>query len=126
MLNNPKIERKTYGNIKSFIVDSPNSTALSCMVADTGVTANSEGKKIVKMGTPVKGDLKARNTALTVDASGSAPVGLIVHDVDVTSGTANSQVLVFGTVDISKVDSDVSTMIKAAESKFYRITVTSR
>lgn len=126
MLNNPKIVKKTYGNTKSFIVDSPNSTALSCKVADTGVTAGSDGKKIVKMGTPVKGSLTARNTALTVDAAGSAPVGLIVHDVDVTDGTANSQVLVFGTIDVSKVDSAVKTMIETAAAKLPRITVTSR
>ncbi len=115
MLNQTFVNSSIYGNRKMILVDEPNSTALSCMVANTGVTANAEGKKIVKAGTPVSGSLLERDTPFTVDSSGSNPVGVILHDVDVTEGAANSQVVIFGFIDISKLEEDVVPMIKAAE-----------
>lgn len=46
----------------------------------------------------------------TVNGTSNA-IGLAHHDVDVTSGTANSGVIVFGFIDVSKLDSDVALMI---------------
>lgn len=44
---------------KILLVDEKNSTAISCMVANTGVDAV-DGKKIVKAGTPLNGDFEDR------------------------------------------------------------------
>lgn len=115
MLNNPRVERKSYGNRKTILVDPENSTAVSCMVANTGVTADEDGVKMVKSGTPVYGSLLDRDVAMVVSGTGS-PCGVILHDVDVTDGTANSQIVIFGTIDVSKLEDDVATKIKAAES----------
>lgn len=113
MLNNPKVTITNGTNRKTILVDEFNSTALSCVVANTGVeTVN--GKKIIKAGTPVTGDLTDRNTPFTVDATGENPAGVILHDVDVTDGNANSQVVIFGFIDISKLDDDVVGLITAA------------
>lgn len=112
MLNQTGIIKKSYVNVKNILVDEKNSTALSIVVANTGVTADTDGKKIIKAGTPVYGSLEARNTAFTISGSeGEAPAGIILHDVDVTSGNKNSQVVIFGTIDISKLDDDVQAMI---------------
>lgn len=114
MLNQTGVTKESYGNIKTILVDELNSTALSCMVSNAGVTADDEGKKIVKAGTPIFGSLEARETAFTVSGGqGDAPVGLILHDVDVTDGTKNSQVLIFGFVDLTKLDTDVQALITA-------------
>lgn len=124
MLNQTGV-KTTHGTTrKTILVDELNSTALSCMVANTGVTADSTtGKKIVKAGTPLAGSLLARGTAFTVakDTTGSdgAPatsdaVGILLHDVDVTAGTANAQVVIFGFIDVSKLDSDVVTKLTDA------------
>lgn len=123
MLNQTGV-KTTHGTTrKTILVDELNSTALSCMVANTGVTADSTGKKIVKAGTPLAGSLLARGTAFTVakDTAGSdgAPttsdaVGILLHDVDVTAGTANAQVVIFGFIDVSKLDSDVVTKLTDA------------
>lgn len=126
MLNNPRVERKSYGNRKIILVDPDNSTAVSCMVADTGVTADDDGVKMVKAGTPVYGSLLDRNKAMTVASTGEGAAatkicGVILHDVDVTDGTANSQIVIFGTIDVSKLESDVATKIKAAESSLKMI-----
>lgn len=118
MLNQTGVTKTSYGyGEKRFIVDEVNSTAFSCVVANTGVTADSEGKKIIKAGTPLYGSLTARNTAFTISgAEGAKPVGVALHDVDVTAGNANSQVLVSGFIDISKVDSAVATALASAEA----------
>lgn len=133
MLNQTGFESKSYATRKTILVDPQNSTALSCMVSDTGVTAGSDGKKMVLAGTPIYGDKLARNTAFTVTAptpeSGkpaAKPIGVIVHDVDVTNGPANSQFLIFGTIDITKIDSSVVASLKAAEPDLKMIQLVSR
>lgn len=121
MLNNPKVTITHGTNRKTILVDEMNSTALSCVVANTGVEADDNGRKIIKAGTPVSGDLTERNTPFTVDSTGTNPVGVILHDVDVTEGNANSQVVIFGFIDISKLDDDVVGIITAAAPKLTMI-----
>ena len=171
--------------------------SFSCKIANTGIEADANGKKIVKAGTPLYGSLTARDTAFTVSGAGTAatatatksstgitavtvnattfgtkiggigdryvfsaskpsdeviwsldgvavdltdygvsitgeadagdtitviytpavsanPVGIALHDVDVTSGTKNAQVTVFGFVDVSKLETAVATALAAA------------
>ncbi len=111
MLNQGGITKVT-ANTRNTILFSPESAvAVSCKVADTGVVAV-DGKKIVKAGTPLAGDITARDTAFTVaaDTEGvSNAVGIILHDVDVTAGTKNAQVVIFGFVDLNMVESSVIT-----------------
>lgn len=128
MLNQTGFESKSYGTRKTILVDEFNSTALSCMVANTGVTANADGKKMVLAGTPIYGDKLARNTAFTVSAAkeGDKPIGVILHDVDVTNGTANSQFVIFGFIDITKVDASVVSALKTAEPDLKMIQLVSR
>ena len=123
MLNQTGVETRPYGAPeKTILVDPLNSTAVSIEVANTGVTADSEGKKIIKAGTPVYGSLRARNTAFTISgASGAKPAGVILHDVDVTDGKKNSQIVIFGTIDVSKVDSAVAATLIAAEANLKMI-----
>ena len=121
MLNNPKVTITHGTNRKTILVDEFNSTALSCVVANTGVEADGNGKKIIKAGTPVTGDLTERNTPFTVDKTGANPVGVILHDVDVTDGNANSQVVIFGFIDISKLDDEVVGIITTAAPKLTMI-----
>lgn len=119
MLNQSGVHTVVGTTRKTILVDEMNSTAFSCKIANTGVTAV-DGKKIVKAGTPLAGSLLTRDTAFTVAAdSGDQPkisnaVGVLLHDVDVTGGTANGQVLVFGFVDVSKLESDVVTKLTDA------------
>ena len=89
---------------------------LPCKVANTGVGADSDGKKIVKAGTPLVGDLKVRDTAYTAAtaATTSNVVGVLLHDVDVTSGDKNATVVVSGFVDETMLDSSVATIVDTA------------
>lgn len=92
------------------------------VVGNTGVDAGSDGKKILKAGTPITGDIEARNTAFqkaTSSSSGepsvttSNAVGILLHDVDVTSGNANGSIVLFGFVDLDKLDSETFALITA-------------
>lgn len=65
-----------------------------------------EGRKIIKAGTPLTGDLKARGTAFAA-ASESNAVGVALHDYDVTDGDIAGALLVFGFVDLKKMEEDV-------------------
>lgn len=195
MLNQSTISTTEGATRKTILVDELNSTAFSCKVANTGISADSDGKKIVKAGTPLVGSLEARSvafvkntnpTAASANAtvvgtgvssaevtvatfstkvsavsgtyefvasveddtttwklngntvtlaqygitptgtaadgdkiivafiaatSGTTPVGILLHDVDVTNGTKNAQIVVFGFIDLNKLDDDVQTLI---------------
>lgn len=113
-LNQSGITTKT-GLAENQILSAPElAYSLSCKVANTGVNAGADSKKIVKAGTPVYGSLTARDTAFTVSGAPDAkPVGIVIHDVDVTGGTANAQVCAFGFVDISKLEAGVVSALTA-------------
>jgi hypothetical protein len=61
------------------------------------------GRKIVKAGTPLTGDLTKRSTPFTA-ASGNDAVGVLLHDVDVTEYDANGSLLIWGFVNLDRVD----------------------
>lgn len=111
MLNQTGITEKSGTTRKTILVDEFNSTAFSIVIGDEGISAGSDGKKIIKAGTPIAGDLKVRNTAWKKETT--TPKGILLHDVDVTAGEANAQVVVFGFIDVSKVEDDVQSMLNS-------------
>lgn len=115
MLNQTGIKTVSATTQNTILIAPELAFALPCMVANTGVSANAQGRKIVKAGTPLKGSMLERNTAFTVDSVGTDAVGIILHDVDVTEGTKNAQVVTFGFVDQSKLESDVVTLVNSAK-----------
>lgn len=64
------------------------------------VTEN--GRKIVKAGTPLTGDLTNRSNPFTA-AAGSA-AGILLHDVDVTDSIGNGSLLIHGFVNLDRID----------------------
>lgn len=116
MLNQSGITKTSGLSRKTILIDTQLLFALPCMIANTGVTTGTDGKKIVKAGTPLVGSLTDRDTAFTVGAKDAAVVGIAEHDVDVTAGTANGAVIVFGFIDESKLDADVVTLLDTANT----------
>ena len=93
---------------KDVALNPDNLFEIGVQVANTGVSANADGRKIIPAGTPVGGStsvLVTRNTVLTVtntSATGENAQGVLRHDVDVTDGNANATMIVRGEVDSSK------------------------
>ena len=75
------------------------------------VTEN--GRKIVKAGTPLAGDITTRNTAFTTTNTNTA-VGILLHDVDITDGAANATMLLWGFVNLSRLGTSTAALVTAA------------
>ena len=75
------------------------------------VTEN--GRKIVKAGTPLTGDLTVRDTAFTAAGADNA-VGVLLHDVDVTDNDANCSLLIWGFVNLNRIDNTTAAKINAS------------
>lgn len=116
MLNQSGVTKTTGMARKTILFDTQLMFALPVMISNSGVSAGQDGKKIVKAGTPLKGSLLNRDEAFTVGAKDDAVVGIAEHDVDVTSGTANGGIIVFGFIDESKLDTDVVTLLNTVNT----------
>ena len=95
--------------------------SVGCIVPQAlGVTVGSQ--KIAKAGTPININLQNLNVAVrkpaaavTEPAAAKIPMNaVLLHDVDVTAGAANGTALIFGFVNLNRVDTDVATAIATA------------
>lgn len=84
-------------------------------IASADVTAGTDGRKVLKAGTPIDADGKVSNDG---DAK-----GLLLYDVDVTDGDATGVRLVVGTVYGSKITANGITLAAAAIAALPRITI---
>jgi hypothetical protein len=103
------------------LADVGNQSSVGCVVPATlGVTVGS--KKIAKAGTPVSIDLMSTQTPAVLATSnivagaetGKAMIGVLLHDVDVTDGNNNGTALLFGFVNVNRIDADVQTLVANA------------
>lgn len=80
--------------------------SLSVNLNDTGVANDATtGKKIIPAGTPVGSTtsvLDDETTPLSV-ANDATAQGVLLHDVDVTNGTGNGSLLIFGFVNLNRI-----------------------
>lgn len=108
MLNQTGVRKETYGNTNQILFAVEHQVSMGVVVSKAlGVAEGS--KKVVKAGTPLTGNLDARTTAFTAAKAGSSTeasnaVGVLLHDVDVTTGDANGTLLLFGFVNTNRVD----------------------
>lgn len=108
MYNRTKIEKVTGTTPVQILFNVQNQMSVGVVVSNAAsVTEN--GRKIVKAGTPLGGDLTARTTPFTKATTNA--VGVLLHDVDVTDGAANGSLLIWGFVDLEKVDATTAALI---------------
>ena len=90
-----KVKTQTIGAPEKQILIAEDSykVTLGVVVTNTGITADSDGKKIIKAGTPLTGNFEARNTAFVVADDATANC-IALHDVDVTAGAENATITV--------------------------------
>ena len=93
---------------------------LGGVIKATGVEAGSDGRKIVKAGTPLYGDIEKRDTGFAISGSGN-PSCVLMHDVDVTAGDENGTIVIAGCVDLLKLDDSVKTAISSVKANMPRI-----
>ncbi|MDE7431371.1 MAG: hypothetical protein K2N34_05605 [Lachnospiraceae bacterium] len=115
MLNKDGIIRKKYGAPVQILANVEHQYSVGCRVpASMGVDVG-EGLKIVKAGTPITIDLL--DTSKYVVAATTTCNAVLLHNVDVTNvksgGAANGTALVWGFVNLNRVENDVQTKLKA-------------
>lgn len=117
------VKSETYGVDKHILIaNNSYMVTLPAQVTNTGISADSDGKKILKAGTPLYGNIEKRDTAFVkatqTDAAGDNPASnnataVLLHDVDVTAGAENATIILAGCVDLLKLESAVKAMITA-------------
>lgn len=113
MLNRSGITKTSLAATKQILANVDLQSSVGCIVPQTlGVAVGS--KKIAKAGTPIKIDLMNLQTAAVKADGATALNAVLLHDVDVTAGNANGTALIFGFVNVNRVDSDVATAITTA------------
>ena len=118
MLNNTGIKKETYGSGNQILFAVEHQVSMG-IVVDQGVGITEGTKKIAKAGTPITGNLDARETAFTAAVSSgdtnktSNAVGILLHDVDVTVGDNNGTILLFGFVNTNRIDDKTKAKITA-------------
>lgn len=110
MLNRDGISKTSFGAPKQILANVELQSSVGCIVAQAaGVAVGT--RKIAKAGTPIKIDMGNLQTPATAEAEGNNAV--LLHDVDVTGGNANGTALVFGFVNVNRLESDVQAKVTA-------------
>lgn len=112
MLNKSGITKTTATAPVQILADVSLQFSVGCVVAQAvGTTVGSQ--KIAKAGTPLVIDMSNLQTAATkgtIAASAGTANAVLLHDVDVTAGNANGTALVFGFVNVNRMESDVQAL----------------
>lgn len=116
-----KIIKETFNAPEKHILIANDSymVTLPVIIKATGVTAGDDGKKIVKAGTPIYGNIEKRDAGFAI--SGDTAAGVVMHDVDVTAGDENGTIVIAGCVDLLKLEDDVKTAVASAKANLPRI-----
>ena len=122
MFNRNGITKTTLTAPKQILANTEMQVSIGCIVPQSlGVAVGT--RKIAKAGTPINVNLENTNVAVTKPAAAATepsavakvPMNaVLLHDVDVTAGTANGTALIFGFVNLNRVESDVATAIATA------------
>lgn len=122
MLNQTGIKKVTGAAPVQILFDAQHYVAVSIKVAKTMASVTVDGRKIVKAGTPLTGDLTNRSTAFKAPVAASEgvtaqpAVGVLLHDVDITDKNANATLLIWGFVNLSRLDTATQALATAAKS----------
>jgi hypothetical protein len=114
MFNRPGIKKETLAAPQQILFNVQNQMSVPILVDKTMASVTVDGRKVVKAGTPLNGDLTARGTAFKAAADSTAPaVGVLLHDVDITDNNANGTLLIWGFVNLDRLDSATAGLITA-------------
>lgn len=108
MLNRSGISKTTLTATRQILANVELQSSVGCIV-------KKDASGIVKAGTPLKIDLNNLATPAEVaDASTHAMNAVLLHDVDATKANANGTALIFGFVNLNRIDSGVQGKITTA------------
>lgn len=121
MLNQSGISKVTATSPTQILANVELQESVGCVVAQALGTVVG-ASKIAKAGTPVYIDLSNLMTPVVAGSDSDTANAVLLHDVDVTAGNANGTALLFGFVNINRLDSDVQTKVTAGVNTIGAIT----
>lgn len=105
MLNKHMIIKDSYSNANQILVDPNLQFSVGCIIPQNLGSA--------KAGTPIKVDLSNVSTPVKKpDGSTVSANAVLLHDVDLSHGQTNGTALLFGFVNLSRIDSTTKELIK--------------
>lgn len=124
MLNQDGITKKKYGAPVQILANVEHQYSVGCRVPKTMGVDIGDGTLIVKAGTPINIDLMdtskevaAPKAATTSPAAAAVSMNaVLLHNVDVTRGTANGTALIWGFVNQNRLEDSVNTLLTAAKA----------
>lgn len=115
MLNQTGIHKTDLGGPVQILYSVQNQVSVPILVSKETTSVTVDNKKVVKAGTPMAGDLTNRSTPFTVAAGGTGAVGVLLHDVDITDENANGTLLIWGFVNLDRLDTATQGLATAAK-----------
>ena len=112
MLNRSGITKTTLSAPKQILANVDLQSSVGCIVA----AAVGGAGKISKAGTPVRIDFTNLQKPAVLATASVAMNAVLLHDVDTTKGNANGTALIFGFVNINRLDEDVVTLVETAQT----------
>lgn len=113
MLNRSGIKTDTIAATNQILANVEMQASVGCIVPTSLGVA--EGSKVIaKAGTPIKIDLTNTQTEAQLATETVVMNAVLLHDVDVTGASANGTALVFGFVNLNRIDSTTQGKITTA------------
>lgn len=124
MLNRDGVRKETFSSQNQILANVELQASVGCIVSQAIVaSADANGKKIAKAGTPIVVDFSNLQTPVVAPVSGSTKANaVLLHDVDVTAGNANGTALYFGVVNINRLDTATQAKVTAGVNTIGAIT----
>lgn len=115
MLNRSGIKKSTYGSPTQILANVELQASVGCIVP-TSLGVDVDDKKIAKAGTPIVVNLENLQADVTLADADNAMNAVLLHDVDVTGAKANGTALIFGFVNLNRIDSVTAGKITTAKT----------
>lgn len=116
------VKKEEYGTDKHILIaNNSYMVTLPAVILQQGSIEDIYGKRIIKAGTPLSGNIKKRQLGFKELGLEETPSCILLHDVDVTDGDSNGTIVIAGVVDLLKLDEGVVSKIQANETKLPRI-----
>lgn len=115
MFNKDGVKTTNYGAPVQILANVEHQYSVGCRVPQSlGTTVAGVGK-IAKAGTPIHIDLSNLQTPVAAPSADPAVVAnaVLLHNVDVTDGTKNGTALIWGFVNVNRLESDVQALVTA-------------
>lgn len=108
--SNAGVRKESFADDPQIMVNSAPHFAVGVVVSQDAGEDDGAGRKIVKAGTPLYGDLDDRETPFKKTGEG-APAGILQHTCDVTFADGNGDLVLIGVVNLDRVDEAVQSLI---------------